>query len=71
MKYEDSYAKAHPFDRLIEGMLQREMVEEASELLWIGFNRGVRMNVLINNRAGGNAPMIAQQVMQSFLENQP
>jgi len=71
MKYEDSYAKAHPFDRLVEGMLQREMVEEASELLWIGVNRGVRMNVLINNRAGGNAPMIAQQVAQRFLKNQP
>jgi len=71
MKYEDSYAKAHPFDRLVEGMFQRDMVEEASELLWIGVNRGVRMNVLINNRAGGNAPMIAQQVAQRFLENQP
>jgi hypothetical protein len=71
MKYEDSYAKAHPFDRLVEAMLQREMVEEASELLWIGVNQGVRMNVLINNRAGGNAPMIAQQVAQRFLENQP
>jgi uncharacterized protein YecE (DUF72 family) len=70
MKYEESYAKAHPFDRLVEGMLQREMVEEASELLWIGVNQGVRMNVLINNRAGGNAPMIAQQVAQRFLELQ-
>ncbi len=71
MKYEDSYAKAHPFDRLVEGMLQREMVEEVSELLWIGVNRGIRMNVLINNRAGGNAPMIAQQVAERFLELQP
>jgi len=71
MKYEDSYAKAHPFDRLIEGMVQNEMVEEVSELLWIGVNQGVRMNVLINNRAGGNAPMIAQQVVQRFLQNQP
>jgi len=71
LRYEEAYAKAHPFDRLVEGMLQAEMVEETSELLWIGVNQGVRMNVLINNRAGGNAPMIAQQVAQRFLKNQP
>jgi hypothetical protein len=71
MKYEDSYAKAHPFDRLVEGMLQREMVEEAAQLLWTGVNQGIRMNVLINNRAGGNAPMIAREVADRFLEFQP
>lgn len=70
MKYEDSYAKAHPFNGLVEGMLQREMVEEVSELMWTGVNKGIRMNVLINNRAGGNPPMIAQQIAERFLELQ-
>ncbi len=71
MGYEDSYAKAHPFDKLVEGMLQPEMVEETAQLMWTGVERGVRMNVLVNNRAGGNAPMIAQKVARRFLEIQP
>jgi len=71
ISYEDSYARAHPFDNLVEGMLQPEMVEEAAQLLWTGVEQGVRMNVLINNRAGGNAPMIARLVAKRFLEIQP
>jgi hypothetical protein len=71
MRYEDSYARAHPFDRLVEGMLQRDMVEEAAQLLWTGISQGIRMNVLINNRAGGNAPMISRQVAERFVELRP
>jgi hypothetical protein len=33
MRYEDSYLKAHPFDKLIEGMLQPEMVLETIEIM--------------------------------------
>jgi len=29
--------------------------------------KGVQVNLLINNRAGGNAPMIAQKVAEQFL----
>jgi len=71
MGYEDSYAKAHPFDKLVEGMLQPEMVEETAQLMWTGVEQGVRMNVLVNNRAGGNAPLIAQHVAKRFLDIQP
>jgi hypothetical protein len=28
MKYEDSYAKAFPFDKLIDGMLDPRMIED-------------------------------------------
>jgi len=47
------------------------MVEETAQLMWTGIEQGVRMNVLVNNRAGGNAPMIAQQVARRFLEIHP
>jgi hypothetical protein len=30
--------------------------------------QGVQANVIINNRAGGNAPLIAQKVAGKFLE---
>jgi uncharacterized protein YecE (DUF72 family) len=33
MRYENAYAKAHPFDKLVEGMLQPEMVREAAMLM--------------------------------------
>jgi hypothetical protein len=71
MKYEDSYARAYPFDGLVEGMLQGQMLEEAAQLLWTGIDQGIRMNVLINNRAGGNAPMIARQVAERFVGLRP
>lgn len=71
MRYEEAYAKAHPFDKLVEGMLRPEMVEETASLMWTGVDQGVRMNVIINNRAGGNAPMIARHVAERFLRMKP
>lgn len=67
LRYEDAYAQAFPFNKLVEGMMQYEMVEETAELILKGLKQKVNMNVIINNRAGGNAPMIAQQVVKRFL----
>lgn len=67
-RYEDAYAKAHPFDKLVEGMLQPEMVKDTAELMRTGIEKGVRVDVIINNRAGGNAPLIAQEVARRLLE---
>ena len=68
MRYEEAYARAHPFDQMVEGMLQPRMVEETARLMEQGIREGVVMNVIINNRAGGNAPLIARQVAQRFLD---
>lgn len=68
MRYETAYEKAHPFDKMVDGMLDHDMVEDTASLMWRGIEKDVQMNVIINNRAGGNAPMIAQQVAQRFLE---
>lgn len=68
LRYEEAYAKAHPFDKMVEGMLQPQMVEETATLMRTGVEQGVRMNIIINNRAGGNAPMIAQKISENFLE---
>jgi len=66
MRYEDAYAKAYPFDRLIEGMLQPEMVRETVEIVKTAIEKGVLVNLIINNRAGGNAPLIAQAIAENF-----
>ncbi|MFZ2446258.1 MAG: DUF72 domain-containing protein [Syntrophobacteraceae bacterium] len=67
-RYEDAYAKAFPFDRLIEGMLQPAMAPRTAELMWEAVGQGKEVNVLINNRSGGNAPLIARQLAMEFTE---
>ena len=69
MRYEDAYAKAHPFNRIIEGMLQHQMVQEAAGLMRDATENGIETNIMINNRSGGNAPFIAQKLAKEFLKD--
>ncbi len=71
MRYEEAYLKAYPFDKLIDGMMSHHMVEETVEIMSTAIREGVSVNVIINNRAGGNAPLIAQRVSEKFLEMLP
>jgi hypothetical protein len=68
MRYEVAYTKAHPFDKLLVGMLQPEMVRETADLMRKAIEESVETSVLINNRAGGNAPILAQRVAEQFLK---
>jgi uncharacterized protein YecE (DUF72 family) len=67
MRYEDAYAKAYPFDKLVEGMLQPEMVLETVDILRTAVEKGMLVNLIINNRAGGNAPLIAREIAKKFM----
>jgi uncharacterized protein YecE (DUF72 family) len=67
MRYEDAYMKAYPFDKLVEGMMQPEMVRETVEIVKTAIEKGELVNLIINNRAGGNAPLITQEIVQKFL----
>lgn len=67
MTYEESYAKAFPFTQLIEGMLDSRMIEETVRLLRAGIEQGLQMTLIINNRAGGNGPIIATLIARRFL----
>jgi hypothetical protein len=66
-RYEEAYAHAFPFNHVVEGMLQPRMIDETAELMSEGIKQNVRMNIIINNRAGGNAPRIAQLIAERFL----
>ncbi len=68
MRYADAYIKAFPFDRMIDGMMTPQMIEETVDLMLRAIDQGVQINVAINNRAGGNAPIIAQKISEKFLE---
>jgi uncharacterized protein YecE (DUF72 family) len=67
VRYEDAYAKAHPFSALVNGMLDPKMVEETVDLMRTAIDGGVEIDVIANNRAGGNAPLILRQVAERFL----
>ncbi|MGA9755145.1 MAG: DUF72 domain-containing protein [Desulfobaccales bacterium] len=67
MRYEEAYAKAHPFSKLVAGMLHPEMVLETVEIIQTAIEKGVSVNLIINNRAGGNAPLIAQVIAEKLI----
>lgn len=66
MRYEDAYARAYPFDRLVDGIMQPEMVLDTMEIIKAAIEKEVLVNLIINNRAGGNAPLIAQEIARRF-----
>ena len=66
MKCDDSYAKAFPFGKLIDGMLDPRMIEDTVQLIWEVLRRERRIAIIINNRAGGNAPLIAQSIAKKY-----
>jgi uncharacterized protein YecE (DUF72 family) len=68
MRYEEAYLKAYPFDKLVEGMMSPRMPEETAEVMVAALKEGMQGNVIINNRAGGNAPLIAQKVAEKFIQ---
>ena len=66
MRYEDAYEKAYPFNTLVEGMLQPRMIEETVSLVRTGLDQNIQMNIIINNRSGGNAPLVAEKLSEAF-----
>ncbi len=62
MTYEGSYVKAFPFDKMINGMLDAEMIEDSIKIVNEAIKDKIQVNLIINNRAGGNAPLIAQKI---------
>jgi uncharacterized protein YecE (DUF72 family) len=63
MSYEESYAKAFPFDKMVPGMLDPEMIEDTAKIVNEARRDRVQVNLIINNRAGGSAPLIAEKIM--------
>ena len=53
MSYEESYIKAFPFDKMINGMLDPEMVEDTVKIVNEAIKDKIRVNLIINNPAFG------------------
>jgi uncharacterized protein YecE (DUF72 family) len=67
MRYQDAYARAHPFNAMVDGMLNPKMVDETVGIMRTAIAGDTQINVIINNRSGGNAPIIAQKIAKEFL----
>lgn len=58
---------AHPFDALVPGMMRLAALEETVEVIRGIVQRGSKLYLFVNNRFGGNAPLLAQQIAREFL----
>jgi hypothetical protein len=66
VRYADAYALAHPFDQVVPALADtagaRAMVSDTARLAVRAATENIRITVLANNRAWGNAPALAQAV---------
>jgi len=67
VRYEDAYKKAYPFDSIKEELFDQRMVEDTVSLIRKITQDNSICCVIINNRAGGNAPMIAQMIKERLV----
>jgi uncharacterized protein YecE (DUF72 family) len=70
VRYEDAYARAHPFNAMVEGLFQPGMVEETVDVVQEAVSRDIHVHLIINNRSGGNAPHIARLIATRFRDRQ-
>lgn len=66
MIYEKTYAAAFPFDAMVEGMLHESTVADTVEIIRGVIREGSQLYLFVNNRVGGNAPMIAARIASQF-----
>jgi uncharacterized protein YecE (DUF72 family) len=67
LRYQEAYLRAHPFNQLVEDRQTRTMVQETAELIWLAIEKGIHINIIVNNRAAGNAPLLSREIAQRFL----
>ena len=62
MSYEDSYAKAFPFDKIIDGMLDPEMIEDTVKIVNEAIKDKIQVNLIITTAPAATPPLIAQKI---------
>jgi uncharacterized protein YecE (DUF72 family) len=68
VRYEEAYARAYPFDTSRDGMMSRGMVEDTVHIMRDVLEHNATVTVIVNNRSGGNAPLVAAAVVEQFRE---
>jgi uncharacterized protein YecE (DUF72 family) len=67
VRYEEAYAAAFPFDKLQEELISPGMIEDTVSIIGETAEREGRVTVIVNNRAAGNAPLLAQMIADRFM----
>lgn len=71
-KYADAYAQAHPFDKPVPELSEtgqaRDMVLDATALVFQAEQQNALLNLVCNNRAWGNAPDLARTIAGRVLD---
>jgi ribosomal protein S3 len=49
---------------MVPGMLDSEMIEDTAKIVNEAPKDKVQVNLITNNRAGGNAPLIAEKIAE-------
>jgi hypothetical protein len=62
--YAETYTAAFPFNAKVEGMLHPSTVQDTVTIVRAALKDGKWVYLLINNRAGGNAPLIASEIIE-------
>ncbi len=74
MKYADAYAEAHPFDKPVPALSEtpeaRDMVLDATALVFQAEAQNAMLNLICNNRAWGNAPDLARAAVGRVLDEE-
>jgi hypothetical protein len=52
----------------IEGMISPQMIDDSVEITRLAIDQDIQVNITINNRTGGNAPIIAREIAKRFVE---
>jgi tripartite-type tricarboxylate transporter receptor subunit TctC len=47
---------------MVSGVLDPEMIEDTARIVNEAIKDKIKVNLIINNRAGGNGPLIARQI---------
>jgi hypothetical protein len=59
---------AFAFDNMVSGRLDSEMIADTAKIVNEAIKDKVQVNLITNNRAGGNAPLIAQKIATGFIQ---
>jgi hypothetical protein len=56
---------------MVSGMLDTEMIEDTAKIVSEAQKDKVQVYLIINNRAGGNAPLIAEKIADRLQSEKP
>jgi uncharacterized protein YecE (DUF72 family) len=66
--YSETYAAAHPFNNVVDGMLHQSTIRDTVSVVRAALRDGRWVYLLVNNRSGGNAPLVAVEIFKHWEE---